>query len=201
MTVQRGTALRNAQANAFESTVVGQPLLRIYTGTMPANCAAARTGSILVTMTLPADWLTAASGGSASKNGTWSNTASGTGTAGYYSILDNDASVCHEQGTVSQSVEISTSASTANNAITLTFTDTTGVVVGMNVTAVGLTLAAGTTVRAVTATTVTLSHAVITGGLSGQAVTFSGDIAIQNVSINSGQTVTVSAYQFTVGNA
>lgn len=56
-------------------------------------------------MSLPSDWLTAASGGSKSKAGTWSGSgavAAGSGTAaGYFRIFDSAGTVCHMQGTVS----------------------------------------------------------------------------------------------------
>jgi ABC-type Fe2+-enterobactin transport system substrate-binding protein len=36
--------------------------LRIFSGSIPANCAAADAGTLLATITLPSDWLAAASG-------------------------------------------------------------------------------------------------------------------------------------------
>jgi hypothetical protein len=100
MPIQYSVAVRNAMLDAFESTAGTSARLRILTGSPPANCAAAQTGTLLVEMTLPSDWMGAASGGIKERAGSWTGTASGTGTAGYYRILDSDGTTCHEQGTV-----------------------------------------------------------------------------------------------------
>ena len=75
MAVQRSVAARNAALDAFETTVGTAPLLRIYSGSMPANCATAASGTLLMEATLPSDWLAAASSGSKAKSGTWSGRA------------------------------------------------------------------------------------------------------------------------------
>lgn len=103
MTIQYSTAVRNAQLDIIESTTSTSPKLRIYTGTPPANCAAAATGTMLAELSLPSDWMAAASGGTKSKSGTWSGTASVTGTAGYFRIWNTAVSLCHLQGTVGTS--------------------------------------------------------------------------------------------------
>lgn len=102
MSIQYSDAVRNAAADSFETTIGASPILRIRNGTKPANCAAARAGTVLVTINLPSDWLTAASGGSKSKNGTWQDTsADATGTPTHYEIMDSTGTTCHEQGDVS----------------------------------------------------------------------------------------------------
>lgn len=98
MTIQRSVAARNAALDAYETTVGTAPLLRIFTGAQPANCAAASSGTLLVEMTLPSDWLAAASSGAKSLAGSWSGTAVGNGTAGHYRIFNSAGSTCHEQG-------------------------------------------------------------------------------------------------------
>lgn len=98
MTIQLSDAVRNAMADQYETTIGTAPTIEIRTGSPPANCAAADSGSLLATITLPSDWLTAASSGSKSKSGTWSVAASGTGTAGHYRI--KQGGTCHEQGTI-----------------------------------------------------------------------------------------------------
>lgn len=101
MALQFSTTLRNNQLAQIESTIGTSPLLRIYTGAAPANTAAAASGTLLVEMALPSDWLAAPSSGSVAKAGTWEDTsANGTGTAGYYRIYDNAGTTCHIQGTV-----------------------------------------------------------------------------------------------------
>jgi len=70
MTIQLSTAVRNAQADAFESTTGTAAKLQIRSGAAPANCAAADSGTLLCEMTLPSDWLSAASSGAKTKSGT-----------------------------------------------------------------------------------------------------------------------------------
>jgi hypothetical protein len=99
--LQFSTAVRNALLDAIESTTGTSAILRIRTGAPPANCAAADTGTVLVTMNLPSDWMAAASGGSKAKLGTWSDaSADATGTAGHFRIYDSSGTTCHMQGTV-----------------------------------------------------------------------------------------------------
>lgn len=98
MTIQLSDAVRSGMADAYESTIGTAPTIEIRTGSPPANCAAADSGSVLATITLPSDWLTAASAGVKSKSGTWTVAASGTGTAAHYRI--KQSTTCHEQGTV-----------------------------------------------------------------------------------------------------
>ena len=99
MSVQFSDAVRNAMNDAWETTVGTAPTLRIRTGAQPANCAAARSGTVLATMVLPSDWMADASGGSKAKSGTWQD-ASGdaAGTAAHYEIMQG--ATCHEQGSV-----------------------------------------------------------------------------------------------------
>lgn len=99
MAVQLSDAVRNAMADAYETAIGTAPTLEIRTGAPPANCAAADSGTLLASMTLPSDWLSAGSSGSKSKLGTWEDlTANAAGTAGHYRI--KQGATCHEQGTV-----------------------------------------------------------------------------------------------------
>lgn len=100
MAIQFSVAVRNARLDAIETTISTSPKLRILTGTQPASCATAESGSLLCEIDLPSDWAAAASSGSKAKSGTWSATASGTGTAGYYRIVDTAGTTCHEQGSI-----------------------------------------------------------------------------------------------------
>lgn len=104
MALQYSTTLRNNQLDQIESTIGTSPLLRIYSGSMPADCATAASGTLLVEMTLPSDWMAAAASGSKAKSGTWQDTsANATGTAGYFRIVDSGGSTTHLQGTCSMS--------------------------------------------------------------------------------------------------
>lgn len=100
MTLQYSVAVRNAGLDAREVAVGASAILRIRTGAPPANCAAADTGSVLAAINLPADWMNAASAGSKTKAGTWSDaSADATGTAGHFRIYDSAGTTCHMQGT------------------------------------------------------------------------------------------------------
>lgn len=102
MAVQLSTAVRNARLDAIETTISTSPTLEIRTGAVPANCAAADSGTVLATLTLPSDWMAAASGGSKALSGTWQDTsADATGTAAHFRI--KAGATCHIQGTVGTS--------------------------------------------------------------------------------------------------
>lgn len=104
MSLQYGVSLRNAQLDAIESTIGTAPKLQLRSGAPPANCAASDSGTLLCEMTLPSDWLAAASSGSKAKSGTWSGTGdagAGSGTAAaHWRLKDSAGSVCHAQGTI-----------------------------------------------------------------------------------------------------
>lgn len=100
MTVQLSVAVRNARLDVIESTVGTSPKLQIRTGAQPANCAASATGSLLAEITCPSDWMNAASSGSKTLAGSWTVSASGTGTAGHYRLVDSAGTTCHEQGSI-----------------------------------------------------------------------------------------------------
>lgn len=107
MTVQLSTLVRNAVLNSIEATVGASARLHIYSGAKPAETTDAATGTLLVDMALPADWMAAAAAGQKEKLGTWqgSGTAgAGTGTAaGYFRVTNSDGTVCGIQGTVTVS--------------------------------------------------------------------------------------------------
>jgi hypothetical protein len=78
-------------------------VLKIYdlTTGAPANCAAAITGTVLATITLPSDWMAGASSRSKAKSGTWQDaSADNAGTADFFRLFASDGTTCHAQGTV-----------------------------------------------------------------------------------------------------
>ncbi len=101
MALQYSETVRNAQLDAFETAIGTAAVLKIYdlTAGAPANCAASITGTVLVSITLPSDWMAGASSGSKAKTGTWQGTASGTGTADFWRLFASDGTTCHAQGT------------------------------------------------------------------------------------------------------
>lgn len=131
---QYSGTLRDNQANQIETTVGTAPTLEIRTGAPPANTAAADTGTVLATMTLPTDWLTAASGGNGqvARNGTWQDLSADSGsgaTPGHFRI--KAGATTHIQGTASLSGgggELTTDGTiTAGQQVTIaTFTITRG---------------------------------------------------------------------------
>ena len=101
MTLQYSTAVRNAQLDAFETAVGASAVLKIRSGSAPANCGAADSGTVLATLNLPSDWMAAAASGAKAKSGTWEDTsADNAGTAAHFRIYANDGTTCHAQGTV-----------------------------------------------------------------------------------------------------
>jgi len=101
MALQLSTTVLNARLDAIESTIGTSPIMKVRTGAAPANCAAADTGTVLATLTLPSDWMAAASAGAKAKSGTWQDTsADATGTAAHFRIYDSGGTTCHIQGTV-----------------------------------------------------------------------------------------------------
>ena len=104
MAIQYSVTLRNNQLDQIESTTGASARLRLFTGSPPASCADASTGTQILDMALPSDWMTTASAGQKSRNGTWTGTgAAGAGSgsnAGYFRIFDSTGTTCHMQGTV-----------------------------------------------------------------------------------------------------
>jgi hypothetical protein len=74
-------------------------VLRLRTGSEPAECESTRSGTVLAEATLPSDWSSAVAG-VLSGVGTWAATVVATGTVGHYEIADSTGAVVHEQGTV-----------------------------------------------------------------------------------------------------
>lgn len=101
MSLQYSTAVRNARLDVVESTIGTSAILKIRTGSAPANCAAADSGTVLATLNLPSDWMAAASSGTKSKSGTWEDSsADASGTAAHFRVYASDGTTCHMQGTV-----------------------------------------------------------------------------------------------------
>ena len=101
MAVQLSVAVRNARLDAIESTIGTAAVLKIRTGAATSDVASADSGTVLASLTLPSDWLAAASSGSKAKSGTWQDTsADATGTAAHFRIYASDGTTCHMQGSV-----------------------------------------------------------------------------------------------------
>lgn len=201
MPVQYGVGVLNAKADIIETTIGPSPIFRGYGGSVPAAPATA-PGTVIAQGTAASDWLTAPSGGVKTLQGTLALTGQAAAGAGtnmtYVRAYDSSGTTCHAQYVVKTPVTINTSAATSANGNVLTFSSTTGAAVGDNVSGTGI--VAGTTVLAVTGTTVTLSRASTAGVSSGVAITFAGDVSVDNVNIASGQVMNVSAISVTEAN-
>lgn len=138
MAVQYSTGFRNDRLDALETRTGAEAVLTIWSGSVPANCSVANSGTLLVSMLLPTDYMATATSGTKSKSGTWQDTAAdASGIAGHFRLFAN---------------------STTNSG---------ECVLQGNCTSVG-------------------------GG---------GDMELDNISISSGQQVTVTSFIITAGNA
>jgi hypothetical protein len=105
MTIQLTTLCRNARLNAIETYAGTAAVFNIYQLTAgsaaPDANTAAVPGTVLAAITCPSDYLNAASGGSITLLGTWSDTAANAaGTAGFFRMCKTDGTTCVLQGTM-----------------------------------------------------------------------------------------------------
>ena len=63
MALQFSTTFRNALLDQLETTVGTSAVIQIFTGSAPANCGTADSGTKLIEFDLASDWAAAASGG------------------------------------------------------------------------------------------------------------------------------------------
>lgn len=133
MTLQYSTTVRNAKLDAVETAIGTSAVLKIRTGAPPADCATADSGTVLATLSLPSDWMAAASSGSKAKSGTWQDTsADNTGTAAHFRLYASDGTTCHAQGTVTATggggdMTVDSTSFTSGQSFTVTtFTLTAG---------------------------------------------------------------------------
>jgi len=127
MAVQFSVAVRNAMLDAIETTTGVSAIFKILSGSPPANCAAAETGTTLATITLASDWAANASGGTKSWSGlpVSDTSADNSGTAGYFRLYDSAGTTCHSQGTVTATggggdVTVDSTAFTAGQQFNIT---------------------------------------------------------------------------------
>lgn len=135
MSLQYSVGIRNAKLDAVETYGNTAPTLCLFSGSAPATCATANSGTVVATLTLPSDWMAAASSGTKAKSGTWQDTsADASATVGHFRLFRSNDSECFMQGTCSntggggdmtldntvvnsgQSITISTFTLTAGNA-------------------------------------------------------------------------------------
>lgn len=185
MAFQFSTAARNAALDALETAAGVSAVLRIRTGAPPANCAAARSGTVLVTMNLPSDYMSAASGGVKSLLGTWQDSsADASGETGHFEIMDSGLTTCHMQGYCSAPWQASKAY-----------------VIGSTVHANGnvyRATAAGTSSSTAPSHT---SGSAADGGVTWAFVQIGADMTIDNGTLVAGQPVNQSTFTITAGGA
>lgn len=128
MSLQFSAAVRNALLDAIETAIGTSAVLKIFSGAAPADCAAADSGTLLASLSLPSDWMAAASGGSKAKSGTWEDTSADAGSptnAGHFRLYASDGTTCHAQGTITATggggdLTLDSIAITAGQAILIT---------------------------------------------------------------------------------
>lgn len=105
MALKYSTALRNAQLDAITTAVGTSGILRIYSGTRPANVAAAITGTLLAECVCNASaFAAAASGGVLTANAISNDSsANNSGTASHYRLWKSDGTTAVIDGDVSTS--------------------------------------------------------------------------------------------------
>ena len=100
MAAQWSEDVRDAWIDVTETTIGTAPILKIRSGSKPANCAAADQGTVLATITLPSDWLSAPSAGVSGMVGTWEDDSTDdSGIIGHFRLYDSGGTTCHLQGT------------------------------------------------------------------------------------------------------
>jgi hypothetical protein len=101
MATKFSATVKNAMLDAIETAVGTTAVLKIRTGAAPTNISDSDSGTVLATLTLPSDWMAAASGGAKAKTGTWEDaSADATGTAGHFRLYASNGTTQHMQGTV-----------------------------------------------------------------------------------------------------
>jgi hypothetical protein len=136
--IQMSPAIRDAMldaiqygANAGQTTGVGTfAVIKVFTGSPPASCAAADTGTKLIEWDLASSWMANASVGVKPLSGLPLTVAAvAAGILGYFRIYAPDGLTCHLQGTLT--------VSGGGGDLTV---DNTNVASGQNITITGLTL-------------------------------------------------------------
>jgi hypothetical protein len=123
MAIQLSVTVRNARLDAIETAVGTSALLRVFTGSPPANCAAADSGTLIAEMSLPSSWMADAASGAKAIAGTWQDlSCNNSGTVGHFRIYNTAGSTCHLQGTAGTSgtdMIVDTAAPTAGQSFTV----------------------------------------------------------------------------------
>ena len=123
MAIALSTALRNLLADQLAIYISDPNEFRIYSGSMPAHCADAATGTLLATLTING-FTGSASGGVITLDAvTGDSSADASGTAGYWRLMNVAGSSVIMQGNVgagSGSLSLNTTGIVAGAAVSIT---------------------------------------------------------------------------------
>jgi hypothetical protein len=104
MALKFDATTRSSMADAITTRVGSSGILRIYSGTRPANVAASITGTVLAELTCNATFAPAASGGVLTLNSITSDTsANATGTATHFRLFQSNGTTAIVDGDVGTS--------------------------------------------------------------------------------------------------
>ena len=104
MALQYSTTHRNAAMDDITSKLGATGYVLIYTGSAPANCGSAATGTLLASLPMSNPVAPSSSSGVLTMSTITSATAGNTGTAGYFRLCTSSAgTTCIVQGTVGTS--------------------------------------------------------------------------------------------------
>lgn len=124
MAVKFSTALRNARANAITTEAGASAILRIYSGTRPANVAGAITGTLLAQLTCNGTFAPAASNGVLTLNAiTQDSSADATGTASHFRLFRSDGTTAvldGDVGTTGSDLNLTTTSLVAGQPVSVT---------------------------------------------------------------------------------
>jgi hypothetical protein len=126
MAIQEGVNFRNAGLNGKATNLGATASLKIFSGSLPANCAASDPTGLLCTITLPASPFGSAAAGAIAIAGTWTANASATGTAACHRVYDSGGN-CAIQGNVTTDLVLNNVSITSGQSVTVTgYTLTSG---------------------------------------------------------------------------
>jgi len=198
MSNQYSNTHRNNSMTQLNTDIGVNAQIICYSGSPPANVAAAVTGTLLVQFAGNATAFGAVASQQLTANAVASVNAAASGILGYYRINTSGGTPV-AQGTIYQSTPLTTNALTAANSNVLNFAATTGVVAGMSISGTGV--IPGTTVLATTGTTVTMSQASTAGVANAAAITFGGDMTVANTNVAAGQSCQFTSLVVTAAGA
>ena len=129
MATKYSTTLINARLDAITTAVGNAGILRIYSGTRPANVAAAITGTILAELTCGTPFAPAASSGVLTPNSvTQDSSANATGTATHFRLFTSGGTAVADGdvGTSGSDLNLTTTSIVSTQPVSVTSWTITG---------------------------------------------------------------------------